>query len=210
MLVPSTITAISLAVLLRGISLNQKSLVWIAKPTASIAFLIAALQAPITFSTTYGRTIFIGLILGFLGDVLLINGDDLTFTLGLGSFLLGHIAYIIAFYQTGANWTWFMLALLPLAAFAMVVRNALWPTVPDDMKTPVLLYIIVITIMVATAVGSVQYARHPQMQLVGVTLFFVSDLLVAKEKFIDNSFLNSLVGLPLYYSAQLLLAATLY
>ncbi|KAG9001471.1 hypothetical protein FRB94_006587 [Tulasnella sp. JGI-2019a] len=210
MLVPTTLTSVFMAILLGAISQNHKPLCWVAKPMASLGFLLVALQAPTTFGTLYGRTIFAGLILDFLGDVLLINGDDLTFTLGLGSFLLGHVAYIVAFYQTGVTWTWFLLAMLPLTAFAVVVRNALWPTVPGDMKLPVLLYIIVITVMVASAVGSVPYSRHPRMQLLGVTLFFISDLLVAKEKFVDNSFLNPLVGLPLYYAAQHVLARTLY
>ena len=44
--------------------------------------------------------------------------------------------------------------------------------------------------------------------LAGAFAFYVSDLAVARERFVSSSFLNRAWGLPLYYGAQILLAAS--
>jgi hypothetical protein len=44
--------------------------------------------------------------------------------------------------------------------------------------------------------------------LVGALLFFVSDLAVARDRFVSPGFANAAWGLPLYYAATLVLAAT--
>jgi len=41
----------------------------------------------------------------------------------------------------------------------------------------------------------------------GAVLFWLSDLAVARDRFVRPGFVNPLVGLPLYYAAQLLLAS---
>ncbi len=43
----------------------------------------------------------------------------------------------------------------------------------------------------------------------GATLFYFSDLFVGRERFVTSSHLNSILGLPLYYFGQILLAASL-
>ena len=40
----------------------------------------------------------------------------------------------------------------------------------------------------------------------GALLFYLSDLFVARNRFMEKSFINRLMGLPLYYTAQFLLA----
>jgi hypothetical protein len=40
----------------------------------------------------------------------------------------------------------------------------------------------------------------------GATLFFASDLAVARERFLARDFTNKLYGLPAYYLGQLLIA----
>ena len=46
--------------------------------------------------------------------------------------------------------------------------------------------------------------------LAGAALFFVSDLAVARDKFVGASFLNRAWGLPAYYAGQLLIAWSLW
>ena len=43
----------------------------------------------------------------------------------------------------------------------------------------------------------------------GAVLFFVSDLAVARDKFVGASFVNRAWGLPAYYAGQLLIAWSL-
>ncbi|MEN8163997.1 MAG: lysoplasmalogenase family protein [Acidobacteriota bacterium] len=43
----------------------------------------------------------------------------------------------------------------------------------------------------------------------GATLFFLSDLAVARHRFVKEAFLNRAIGLPAYYAGQMLLALTI-
>jgi uncharacterized membrane protein YhhN len=74
----------------------------------------------------------------------------------------------------------------------------------------VLGYVIIITLMVAGAwsvFGSVHLAWEGRLLVfVGALGFYVSDVFVARNRFIKPEFLNRLIGLPLYYGGQFLLA----
>ena len=78
------------------------------------------------------------------------------------------------------------------------------------MMVPVILYIIVITSMVIGA-GSVLFdtmlpANGRYIVFTGALLFYFSDLFVARHRFVKQAFFNRLLGLPLYYSGQFMLA----
>jgi uncharacterized membrane protein YhhN len=78
------------------------------------------------------------------------------------------------------------------------------------MLLPVLLYILVITVM-ASGAWAVFWKSSFQMSgrtliLVGSLCFYVSDVFVARNKFIKEEYQNRLLGLPLYYTGQFLLA----
>ena len=68
-------------------------------------------------------------------------------------------------------------------------------------------YIGVISLMVATSIGAVA-AGAPIVLAVGAIVFALSDLFVARERFVQKGFVNSALGLPAYFGAQLLLAAS--
>jgi uncharacterized membrane protein YhhN len=81
------------------------------------------------------------------------------------------------------------------------------------MKGPVLVYILVITAMVACASGVL---ANPGLALpgrgmvfAGALLFYFSDVFVARDRFVKKAFSNRLAGLPLYYGGQFLLALSL-
>jgi uncharacterized membrane protein YhhN len=73
------------------------------------------------------------------------------------------------------------------------------------MKIPVIAYIVVISVMVILAFGTINGARNWLIPI-GATLFFVSDLFVARNRFVSPGIVNPSLGLPLYYTAQVLLA----
>jgi len=75
------------------------------------------------------------------------------------------------------------------------------------MKVPVLAYIVIITLMVAMALGTTP-APGGVLRLAGALAFYVSDLAVARDRFVSAGFINRLIGLPLYYGGQLLLATS--
>lgn len=47
------------------------------------------------------------------------------------------------------------------------------------------------------------------LRVIGSLLFYASDLMVARQAFIRKSFYNPLIGLPLYYVAQMIIASTI-
>ena len=66
-------------------------------------------------------------------------------------------------------------------------------------------YIVVITAMLALAVGC--WGRPAGgLRLAGATAFYLSDLAVARNRFVAPGPVNRAWGLPLYYGGQALLA----
>lgn len=181
--------------------------VWVAKPLAAAGFVAAAFGLG-ALETGYGRWILGALILCWLGDVLLIpRGRSGAFRAGVVSFLLGHLLYATAFLWRGVAPTTTLVALalaaLPLAAAA----RWLDPHLPRSLRRPIQAYLLVITGMVALAAGATG-AGAPPVLLAGALLFYVSDLAVARERFVAPGFANRAFGRPCYFAGQLLLAST--
>ena len=82
-----------------GVARDDRRLVWAAKPTTLVLLVLAALVLDAEDPTV--RVWFvIGLVLSLAGDVFLMLPDDTDlpvppFLLGLGAFLLGHVAYVV-------------------------------------------------------------------------------------------------------------------
>ncbi|HVH06128.1 MAG TPA: lysoplasmalogenase [Myxococcota bacterium] len=181
--------------------------VWVAKPLASAGFVLVALARGAT-GTTYGRWVLAALVLGWLGDVLLIpKGARRAFAAGLGSFLLGHVAFAAGFVSRGQSFLWLGVGLALVLAAAVPLLRWLMPHVGKSLGLPVRAYFAVISAMVATAAGAT--GATGDLRLVfGALGFAVSDVTVARERFVTHSPWNGGLGLPLYYASQLLLAAT--
>ena len=185
--------------------------VWIFKPLAGFGFLGAAL-ANGALASSYGLWILAGLVLSLIGDVLLIPRDAKhSFLAGLVSFLLGHVAYTGAFALRGLDPIATAIGALPVAAASLLALRYLWPHVQakaPKLQRPVLAYMVVISTMLVCAAGASARAADPLM-LLGAIAFYVSDLAVARQRFVAQEFSNKLWGLPLYFGAQLLLAASI-
>lgn len=204
-IVASLLTAFAVAALLLAERAGNQRGVWMAKPLASLGFIATAYAAGATESV-YGNNLLIGLGACALGDLLLIpRGAKLWFLLGMLSFAIGHGAYAVSFARYGINDTATLYALVPMALVAIFTLRWLGPHMPLMMLSPIRMYIAVICVMNAFAFGA-SYASNHWLILVGATVFAVSDLFVARERFIQPAFNNQLIGLPLYYGAQLLLA----
>jgi len=201
------LTVAATAALLLAERADWRPGVWLAKPLASAGFVAAAWVLGAT-ATPYGTWILVGLVLSLCGDVLLIpRGAPRVFLGGLGAFLLGHVAYAIAFAVRGLDGTTVAVALVAVLGASLLALRRLLPYIPERMRRPVLAYVIVISVMLVCAAGTVGFAGRPVVFL-GALAFYLSDLAVARERFVRPSFANKLWGLPLYFAAQLLLAST--
>jgi len=177
---------------------------WVFKPLASLGFIGLSLERG-ALEHPWGQIAFASFLLCALGDVLLIPADKRAFLAGLVSFLLGHVGFAIAFALRGlqpAPLVWALPALILLAA---IVLRWLWPHLVPKMRLPVLAYILGISVMVLAALCTVAWLPSPAL-IAGATLFFVSDLFVARNRFVQPGFINRAFGLPLYYAGTLLLA----
>ncbi len=198
------LTAVSLALLLvfeRGGSLLRRT---VFKSVASTGFVLAAISCD-AMDTWYGRIIFLGLVLSWCGDLLLLSRGEHTFQAGLVCFLLAHVAYVAAFAVAGIR-LWVSIAVaIALVPVLVVVARWLMPKVAGKMRLPVGAYMAVISLMVTFA-GGASWEHDQYVTFLAAILFWVSDLFVARDRFVAPGFLNSVCGLPLYYAAQLLFA----
>jgi uncharacterized membrane protein YhhN len=178
------------------------------KTALSTLFVITVLIQPHPM-TAYFRFILTGLLFCLAGDVFLALPQDRMFRLGLASFLVGHIFYSVAFFTTAqlSAWTWCgtLIAVILSAGIYLWLKPRL-----GTMNTPVLAYIVVITIMVSGAwslLGDALLAWAGRiMVFAGACCFYISDIFVARDRFVKKEALNRLIGLPLYYGGQFLLA----
>lgn len=199
-----TFTAVAVALMLVNSRFDFTSGTWL-KMAASTGFLATALAAG-ALRGGYGRTILAALVFCWWGDYFLTRGSETSFFLGLVAFLLGHLGFAAAFLIHGINTRWTLAAavmlLIPATAVYLWLEGQLGP-----MKLPVCAYIAVISLMLALAAGT-RGRGATRLILIGAALFYASDLFVARQKFAVPSPWNSLIGLPLYYIAQLCLAAS--
>jgi uncharacterized membrane protein YhhN len=209
MLAGTLVTVVALVVLLIAEARGHRGGIWIAKPLASAGFVAAAAASP-ALHTPYGQRILTAAVLGAVGDVLLIPKRRATFLAGLVVFLGGHLVYVDAFLRHDFDRLWLGVGFLVLMVPAGLLQRWLRPHLSSVMRLPVNAYLLVISMMVAAAAASAPFALHPAAQLVGAVLFYLSDICVARHEFVSKSFANKLLGLPLYYAAQLLLVSTLH
>lgn len=173
------------------------------KMVASTSFVAVAIAVG-ALNTPFGRIMVVGLALSWFGDLFLTYNGRRPFVAGLVAFLGGHVAYVIAFFNRGTdNSLWLFVAAVIGAAVA--VGSWLLPTVPRELKAPVIAYIAVISLMVAAA-GSTNSVEADWRIPIGATAFYVSDIFVARDRFAYPGLINRYVGLPLYFGGQLLLA----
>lgn len=198
------LTGAGLIVTLYARRLDNRTLLYVGKPAASLGFLMVAMESG-ALGSGYGLWVFTGLVLSLLGDVLLMFEARVFFLAGLVAFLIGHMAYISAFLVLGVSTAWSVTAMAGAALLAWVVIRWLLPHVETAMRVPVLGYATVISLMISLAVGT-RGVGHTPLIVTGAALFYVSDLFVARDRFVNPSLVNELLGLPLYYGGQVLLA----
>ena len=206
-LLPVAVCGLAVVGLLLALRRDRALPAAVFKMVAVFAFLWASLAWGATGSG-YGRTLLVGLTLCALGDALLLPAEPpVWFRLGLSAFLLGHVAYVGAFAQMPLDATAFGVAAALAAPAAFAVHRWLRPHVPDSMRIPVQIYLVVIATMLAVSVAAAQGSGRWAIA-VGAVAFAVSDLSVARGRFVAPGFSNGAWGLPLYFGAQLVLASS--
>lgn len=198
-------TTVSLLLFMAATVFLPSAAPWL-KMVTSTGFIAMAIAAG-GFGSLYGRMILAALFFSWWGDLFLISGKEKIFLLGLVAFLLGHLAFTGAFLAHGVDVKWLAGGVLLAALAAAAIFPWLNPHL-DDMRYPVYAYMIVISAMVITSFGA--WGRGATVLIVvGAVMFYVSDIFVARARFVAPGPWNGYIGLPLYYVAQMILALSI-
>lgn len=162
-----------------------------------------------TQNLTYAVGMIVGLIFCFGGDVaLMFQEKRKAFTIGLGLFLLGHIAYAIVFGFLGRFSAWDILSAVVLLVIGVSFYRVIKPNL-GALRGPVIVYIVVISVMVSrvlsTLISPVFTSAQAWMIVSGAILFYISDLILAAARF-WKPWRYHRISLVFYYSGQLLIA----
>ncbi len=187
---------------------------YIAKP-AVILSLIAWLS---TSTGLQGSAFWFGLGLFFslLGDVFLLSASEKLFLAGIIVFLLTHICYMIGFRQqmlAPSAWSLVLISLILLNAVRLLRRivGAMRAQGMSRLVYPVIVYGLVISLMLYAALATLSdHAWNigaAVLVSVGAFLFWLSDLMLAWNKFVSPSRFGRLPIMVLYQLGQIGLIA---
>ena len=152
----------------------------VAKPGALLALVVLAIVVPVR-TTAIQPWLVAALILGLVGDVLLLPPGRLT--LGLVAFLLGHVAYLIAFLALPlSGWGAAAGAVVGFAVITFVGRDVVQAARPSGIHVAVGVYLTAICVMAMAATATLVPAL-----IVGAWLFVASDAMLGWGEFVVAS-----------------------
>lgn len=209
-----TVCAVAVAVLIWADYRQRATLRASAKLTASAAFVSLGLLTKPELASSMAPVwpwIMLGLVLGAVGDAALLSERATMFLIGLVVFLMGHLAYVVGFSRiaywppNAVGWA----AIIAVCLTSTLALRWLWPHL-GSMRVAVMAYIGVISAMVVAAAllsqSAVASTASNTLAVVGSLLFYVSDLAVARDKFVVSTWKNRAWGLPAYFAGQCCIA----
>ena len=211
MLYLSSVLAVTVALLVRAEILGLKPQIYVLKSVSTLLVIgVAALSLtePV-YNASYSYWILLGLGLCFGGDLALMFQDRRKpFMIGLVLFLLGHVAYTVAFTLLGVSSSRTLLAGLVLLAAGLAFYRLISARL-GSMRLAVILYFLIISLMVMQATSLLDSAQFHRVQALmvigGAVLFYVSDVMLAANRFWRPWKYNR-TSLAFYYGGQLLIA----
>ena len=183
---------------------------WVCKPLTTLLILGTVWRTDPAISRRYARWMAAGMVASLVGDVFLMLPQD-AFVPGLVAFLLAHLCFILALLDD-SRFAERPLGMLACVAYGAFDLWALWPSLPDALHVPVVVYVLGLASMGGQAV--VRSRRHAtderavsaQWSMAGALLFMLSDTLLAWDRFRFMIPMSGLWVLATYYAALWCLA----
>jgi len=194
-----------------AVAKKWKGLEYFAKPGVML-FLLAWLWSVSGFNG-YLAWFAVGLVFSLFGDVFLMLPHE-RFIAGLVSFLLAHIAYTIGFTEAPPPITLisFIMAIVVGITSTRIYRNvsnALIASGDRKLKIPVLIYTIVISVMLFSALLTLERPEWTMLSSLivsfGAVLFYLSDAFLAWNKFVQPVRHGKLIVIISYHLGQILI-----
>ncbi len=180
----------------------------VSKPIATIAIGAVAVGASDPGGSTAALiACVVGFVLCLGGDVALLPAVD-RFVAGLGSFLAGHVAFVVMFVLLGLDRP--LLGVVALGAVTLVVRSVGRPIVSGARsKDPSLVVPVRGYLAIISAMAVVGWSTGRPAAIAGSTLFVLSDSLLGHRMFVAARRWAPLAVMVTYHGALLGLALTL-
>jgi uncharacterized membrane protein YhhN len=177
---------------------------YIFKPVAALSFVFISFKLG-ALESGYGRLILFSLALCAVGDILLLNRKlKISFFCGMLVFAIAHLLFSLAFIKSSTFDFASLVTFLPLIMILGCINFMyLLPRVPHKFKPFILLYGLAIFMMITSAYT---FMYEQKLILIAAIFFVLSDIFVAKDRFIKRSTKNALLITPLYFAAQGLFA----
>jgi len=158
----------------------------------------------------------LGILLSLTGDILLMISLDRLFLAGLIAFLLAHLAYLIGFnipIPEISAWG-FVLAIIVGLGGVRVMRRIVAPLASSGqarMRMPIIIYSAVISLMLLSAMMKMTEitwnANAAALVGVGAFLFYISDIILAWNKFVAPIQNGRIYNIGAYHLGQIMLIA---
>lgn len=157
-----------------------------------------------------------GILLSLVGDVLLMISPEKFFLAGLAAFLLAHMAYIVGFNIPLPEMNFFGIVFAVMIGLggARIIRrilDRLPATGQGQMRLPIILYSAVISVMLLSAmlklVDISWSANAAALASIGAFLFYLSDIILAWNKFVAPIPHGRIYNIAAYHLGQIALIA---
>lgn len=178
-----------------------------AKPGVMVGLVAVAITLGAAGTTT-GRLVLLALVLGMVGDVLLLEDTEPRFLGGLAAFLVGHLAWVAAFVATGLARPALGWVGAGVLGVALVAGRRLLPAAARE-GGPVLAGAVGAYMAVIGAMAVTGWATGRLLVGLGATLFVVSDTVLALARFVGERRWHGPSVIVTYHLAQALLLAGL-
>jgi uncharacterized membrane protein YhhN len=200
-----------------AVARGRRRVEYVFKPATLVAIIVAALlmmSGP--HDARLGRFFLLGLAFSLAGDVFLMLPGERFFLPGLVAFLVAHVFYVV-----GLTPTWPPVASLPVVVVVAALGVTLYRRVAAalrrqdhrSMLVPTAVYAVVLSLMLfsawATLVRPAWSWPGRAVVIVGATLFFASDAMLAWNKFVAPSHRLHVAVIVTYHLAQIALAAVI-
>jgi len=158
----------------------------------------------------------IGILLSLTGDVLLMISLDRFFLAGLMVFLLAHVAYLIGFNTPVPEisaWGFILAIMVGLGSMRIVRRILIALTANGQvrMRAPIIIYGTVISLMLLSAMMKLTdltwNTGAAALVGVGAFLFYISDIILAWNKFVSPIQHGRIYNIGAYHLGQIALIA---
>ena len=171
------------------------------------------------YDGAFPKLVFIGLIFGALGDILLNlrwvfeKLNQKIFLSGIAAFLTGHILYLAALIPLSES---LLVCVICGVVVAAIILAIIFKTFEVKLAFKIfgILYLGAVVLMTSIAIGNCitsGFVTNALLYAIGAVLFTVSDIVLIFNTFgKESKFSLRITNLSLYYIGQLLIASSLF